>query len=111
MFAAVDLIDTTTALMGATAFVARRHTLEGHFDPETAADHLVPQLLDGLCVQPARPGPRSTRGDPAVARGAPCALLAVSPSGGTRRRRARTPCLRMPTRSVPPWPCGLATRR
>jgi TetR/AcrR family transcriptional regulator len=51
-FTTVDATDTTTSLMGATSFVAMRHTLEGHFDPEAVADRLVPQLLHGLCTQP-----------------------------------------------------------
>jgi TetR/AcrR family transcriptional regulator len=51
-FAALDPTDTTTSLMGAASFVAMRHTLTGHFDPEAVADRLVPQLLHGLCTQP-----------------------------------------------------------
>ena len=50
-FAAFDPVDTTTSLMGATSFVAMRHTLAGHFDPEAVADRLVPQLVHGLCTK------------------------------------------------------------
>jgi AcrR family transcriptional regulator len=46
--AEVDPIDATTAIMGAVAMVAMRHTVNGQFDPDAVADALVPRLLDGV---------------------------------------------------------------
>ena len=53
-FADVDALDATTSLIGAISMVAMRHTINGDFDPEVVAAHLVPQLLHGLCLQRRR---------------------------------------------------------
>ncbi len=60
-FAEIDPIDATTALMGAVAMVAMRHTVNGDFDPDRVADTLIPRLLDGLRRHPA---PGAHRGAP-----------------------------------------------
>jgi AcrR family transcriptional regulator len=44
----VDPIDATTAIMGAVAMVAMRHTVNGQFDPDAVADALIPVVLDGM---------------------------------------------------------------
>jgi len=52
-FPDIDPVDATTAVMGALAMVAMRHTVNGDFDPDAVADSLVPVLLDGLGRRPA----------------------------------------------------------
>jgi AcrR family transcriptional regulator len=47
-FPDLDPVDATTAVMGALAMVAMRHTLNNDFDPDAVADTLIPCLLDGL---------------------------------------------------------------
>jgi AcrR family transcriptional regulator len=56
-FAETDLVDTTTALMGALMMVAMRHTINGDFDPAAVADSLIPRLLEGL----RKPSGRTTK--------------------------------------------------
>ena len=71
-FPHIDPADATTAVMGALAMVAMRHTINGDFDPDAVADALIPCLLEGLGRRPsgargartarrarARTGPRS----------------------------------------------------
>jgi AcrR family transcriptional regulator len=53
-FPGIDPTDATTAVMGALAMVAMRHTVNGDFDPDAVADALIPGLLEGLARQPAR---------------------------------------------------------
>ena len=61
-FPDIDPVDATTAVMGALAMVAMRHTVNGDFDPDAVADRLVPALLDGLGRRPvASSAPGSTR--------------------------------------------------
>ena len=51
-FPVLDPVDATTAVMGALAMVAMRHTVNGDFDPDAVADTLVPGLLEGLGRRP-----------------------------------------------------------
>ena len=44
----LDPADATTAVMGALAMVAMRHTLNNDFNPDEVADALIPCLVDGL---------------------------------------------------------------
>jgi len=60
-FPAIDPVDATTAVMGALAMVAMRHTVNGDFDPDAVADDLVPGLLEGLGRIPARVAKPQTR--------------------------------------------------
>jgi AcrR family transcriptional regulator len=51
-FPGIDPVDATTAVMGALAMVAMRHTVNGDFDPDAVADTLIPVLLEGLGRRP-----------------------------------------------------------
>jgi AcrR family transcriptional regulator len=51
-FPDLDPIDATTAVMGALALVAMRHTLNNDFNPDAVADTVIPSLLYGLGRQP-----------------------------------------------------------
>jgi AcrR family transcriptional regulator len=47
-FPDLDPVDATTAVMGALAMVAMRHTVNNDFNPDAVADSLIPCLLGGL---------------------------------------------------------------
>jgi AcrR family transcriptional regulator len=72
-FPDLDPIDATTAVMGALALVAMRHTLNNDFDPDAVADTLIPTLLNGLGRRPDSAGravtPTGTGSRPARRRG------------------------------------------
>jgi AcrR family transcriptional regulator len=53
--AEIDPLDATTAVMGALAMVAMRHTVNGDFDPIAVGDALIPRLLDGLRSRAPQP--------------------------------------------------------
>jgi TetR/AcrR family transcriptional regulator len=53
-FPEIDPADATTAVMGALAMVAMRHTINRDFDPDVVADSLIPCLLEGLGRRPSR---------------------------------------------------------
>jgi AcrR family transcriptional regulator len=61
-FAEIDPLDATTAVMGALAMVAMRHTVNGDFDPVAVGDSLIPRLLDGLRSRPPLPSPPGRQG-------------------------------------------------
>ena len=52
-FPDLDPTDAITAVMGALAMVAMRHTLNRDFNPDDVADTLIPCLLYGLARAPA----------------------------------------------------------
>jgi AcrR family transcriptional regulator len=54
-FPDLEPTDAITAVMGALAMVAMRHTLNNDFNPDEVADTLIPCLLDGLARRPAAP--------------------------------------------------------
>jgi AcrR family transcriptional regulator len=51
-FPDLEPTDAITAVMGALAMVAMRHTLNNDFNPDEVADTLIPCLLDGLARPP-----------------------------------------------------------
>jgi len=62
-FPDIDPVDATSAMMGALAMVAMRHTVNGDFDPDAVADSLIPVLLEGLGRRPVgRPPTRTAAG-------------------------------------------------